>query len=343
MPKLTFITKDYRPDVFGATLDIEHETYLFLSNYDCLDDFEEVEINAICFGPKKDNVLLNLEHLIQMEDEILVLYYEDIHKRWTYLRENNSCFILYKKNNNIELKIAAKNIYIRGCYIEPNNQLCYEISDFLNFIELWNGKILCSAKAQLSNESKLFQLNNSLINSSKGKSNISIGTSYIFKGVYNYSYLPSENSKDYIVKSLSGVRSKVVDNHTYENWNKDHIVNLPVLFQQKVNGNDLRVHIIDNNVYAKYSESKDTVDYRYDKSFFNLVEIENIDKQIEDFCIEVASRESNNFLGIDFIKTESSYVVLEANPSPGWSAYYPYDGITKSSFLDNLLKVLKSV
>ena len=36
------------------------------------------------------------------------------------------------------------------------------------------------------------------------------------------------------------------------------------------------------------------------------------------------------------------YVVLEANPSPGWSAYHPFNGIDDEPFINELLRVLKS-
>lgn len=336
----TFINKEYRPDISGGSLDLNHVSHLKLSN--SLEDITKIEVNAICFGPKKDNVLLNLEHAIHTEDKILVFYYEDIHVRWTYLTQNGCAYIIYKKNDVVEYKVLAKNIYIRGCYVDPESKLCELISNFLNFIELWDGKILCSPKSQLTNESKLFQLNNSLLKSSEKYSGISIGDSFVIKGLKSFERLSDSKEGDYIVKSLSGIRSEVVDGNTYKNWDKNSVENIPVLFQKKAEGNDLRVHIIDKCIHSKYSESKDSIDYRYDKAFYNLIDIEKLDDDMTNFCLEVSDREANRFLGIDFIKEESRYVVLEANPSPGWSAYYPHDGMAIGPLLQTLLQVLKS-
>jgi glutathione synthase/RimK-type ligase-like ATP-grasp enzyme len=57
----------------------------------------------------------------------------------------------------------------------------------------------------------------------------------------------------------------------------------------------------------------------------------------------VTKNEENTLMGIDFIKTEKGYVVLEANPSPGWSAYHECNGIENDSFIDDLLEELKYV
>ena len=45
-------------------------------------------------------------------------------------------------------------------------------------------------------------------------------------------------------------------------------------------------------------------------------------------------------MGIDFIKSENGYVVLEANPSPGWSAYHECNGIEIDAFMKDLLEEL---
>jgi len=45
-------------------------------------------------------------------------------------------------------------------------------------------------------------------------------------------------------------------------------------------------------------------------------------------------------MGIDLIQSGNLYVVLEANPSPGWSAYPESNGIENDSFMDDLLEEL---
>ena len=96
-----------------------------------------------------------------------------------------------------------------------------------------------------------------------------------------------------------------------------------------------------NKLFAKQSTSKANVDYRYDKDFFNLIDVD-LDENISSLCLNISKEEDNELLGIDFIKTNSGYVVLEANPSPGWSAYHPYDGIKMNPFISNLLTVFNN-
>ena len=132
-----------------------------------------------------------------------------------------------------------------------------------------------------------------------------------------------------------------MDKHNYENWDHDNINNIPVLFQEKVEGCDLRIHILDKKIFGKRSNSKKNIDYRYDDNFFKLSDENNLSQTLMDFCVSVSNEENNQLLGIDFIQTETGYIVLEANPSPGWSAYHPYNGIEGEPFINTLLRVLK--
>ena len=183
-------------------------------------------------------------------------------------------------------------------------------------------------------------INNSLRKSLKPNANISLGVSYVIKGSKKIDLLRKDSS--YIVKSLSGVRSIVVDENNYSNWDVTHINNLPVLFQEKVVGNDLRAHVIGKQIFCKKSNFKEKVDYRYDANFFNLIDVKHLESDFVNFCLSVSQEEKNKLLGIDFIQHEAGYVVLEANPSPGWSAYHPYNGIDDDPFILELLKVLKN-
>ena len=336
----TFISKKFRPDVLGGRLDKKHSTPFHLTQTKTPGDNPNLIVNAICFGPKKDNVLINLEHALNKLDKVIILYYEDIHLRWTYIKTSDDSYFLYKKNETEQYKIKPKWLYIRGCYIDPDDHHWTLLGDFFNFVEMWRGSVLCAPKKQMPNESKLYQLNNSLKNASRTFPSISIGKSYVIKGRNRLN--PLNKNNNYIVKSLSGIRSIVVDEHDYKKWDFTCVDHTPVLFQEKVEGNDLRVHIINNNIFGKRSNFKASIDYRYDKNFFNLSDANDLDQELIDFCILVSSEEENLLLGIDFIQTELGYVALEANPSPGWSAYHPYNGIDDEPFILELLKVLKN-
>ena len=334
----TFIGTEFRPEIKGSKLEKEHKTYFKLSNKKYTREVKY--INAICFGPKKDNVLINLEHAISGVDGIVILYYEDIHIGWTYIQSNSDMYVIYKNGDDDEYILRPKNIYIRSCYVDEEDRYWTILGEFFNFIDSWNGTVLCSPKQQTTNESKLFQLNNSLIRASKRFSHISIGESYVIKGMQSFEKLNKE--KSYIVKSMSGIRSIVVDNEEYDKWNKKNMNSIPTLFQEKIEGCDLRVHIVNKKTFGKQSLFKEKIDYRYDKNFFNMTSLSQIDEELHEFCVDVSKYENNKLLGLDFVKNNRGYVVLEANPSPGWSAYHNCNGIEADEFVTELLQVLKS-
>ena len=341
MPSLnTFITVDFRPDIKGGTLDKTHESKFILTGNKSLDS-EHREYKAICFGPKSDRVLMNLEHAVDETDNILFLYYEDIHKRWSYQSTNDQQYFIYKQNETEIHKIKARNLYIRGCYINPEDKYWLVLGYFFNFVEFWEGNVICSPDKQLTNESKLFQLNNSLKKSAANTKSVSIGKSYVIKGS-KHLYKLNKNNK-YIVKSLSGVRSIVVDNDEFSAWDLQNLNNVPVLFQEKAEGNDLRVHVIADRVFARTFPRKTCVDYRYDASFFEMSAVESLDEGLQDFVFRVSRHEQNELMGIDFIQSDNTYTVLEANPSPGWSAYHECNGIDNDDFVKNLIQALTHV
>lgn len=336
----SFIGESHRPEINGGRIDKSHQAK-FALDYSIILNPDALRINCIAFGPKKDRVLLNLERAINNADGILVFYYEDIHTRWSFVQTNGESYFLYKKNGTEQLKIKTGCLYIRGCQVDVDDQYWVVLGEFYNFVDCWDGKVVCGPKNQNNNESKLYQLNTSLKTSCKENKKISIGKSYVIKGKNPYAQLSID--KSYIVKSLSGIRSIVVDENQFKNWNQSNINNLPVLFQEKVDGNDLRVHVVNGTVYGKLSTGKEAVDYRYDSNFCTLQDFNDLPEELRQFCIDVTIYEDNPLMGIDFIKTENQYVVLEANPSPGWSAYHECNGIEIDSFMNDLLLELKNV
>jgi len=334
----SFISAQYRPDVKGGRLDENHISPFTLSRSSKNKLMERTSL-VLCFGPKKDKVLLNMEHAVLQEEQILFLYYEDIHQRWSFVQTNEEMYFLFKKNEHITYKIKKSRLYIRGCQIDSSDPCWMRLGNFYNFVDMWPEKVVCAPQQQYYNESKLFQLSSSIKHACKNKKSISIGNSYVYKGSAPLQYFTK--GKSYIVKSLSGIRSIVVDEQDYWKWDKNALKNLPVLFQEKKMGNDLRIHVVNKQLYGKISIHKEKVDYRYDSHFSALEDYQNISDELKQFCLEVSNYEQNNLVGIDFIKTAEGYVVLEANPSPGWSAYYECNGINNNAFVTDVLSELK--
>ncbi|CAM4499459.1 MAG: hypothetical protein LEGION0403_FIIPPAGN_02539 [Legionella sp.] len=333
----TFICSSHRPEINGGRLDKSHKPLVEI-DYSLSSDISDEIVNTIAFGPKQDKVLLSLEHAIEENDKILIFYYEDLHKKWTYVQNNSDSYFIYRKNDTEQLKIYPRNLYIRGCQIDRDDPYWMMLGEFYNFVDTWKGRVICAPSKQHNNESKLYQLNSSLKNSSHPYSDITIGKSYVIKGQNGLTKL--SKNKHYIVKSLSGIRSIVVDEVDFASWNQESLSNIPTLFQEKVAGNDLRIHVVNGKVYGKYSLEKAGVDYRYDDNFFSLVDFNEVTDELKTFCLAVTEYEGNSLMGIDFIKSENGYVVLEANPSPGWSAYHECNGIEVDAFMKDLLEEL---
>jgi glutathione synthase/RimK-type ligase-like ATP-grasp enzyme len=117
-----------------------------------------------------------------------------------------------------------------------------------------------------------------------------------------------------IFKSASAIRSIVA---ACPDKKKPSIAE-PVLFQEHIIGTNIRVHVIGTQALA--TEIKSTaIDYRYHAhSRFQSI---TLPCHIAQACISFAQACHLSFAGIDLIKKDQDYFVLEANPSPGY-AYF---------------------
>jgi hypothetical protein len=119
---------------------------------------------------------------------------------------------------------------------------------------------------------------------------------------------------DIIFKSISSVRSIVKKITDIEN----NEVFEPILFQRYIPGDNIRVHVICEEVVAIRIKSRQA-DYRYCKdTVFSYFELP---PNIYSTCLEIAKFLKLNFCGIDLILSKGEYFFLEVNPSPGYSYY----------------------
>ncbi len=88
--KESFISQQFRPDVRGSTIDSDYEAPLKFTSKER--PSHVLHVNSICFGPRKDNVLISLEHLAEEQNEILFFYYEDIFLRWSYICDSGDIY-----------------------------------------------------------------------------------------------------------------------------------------------------------------------------------------------------------------------------------------------------------
>ena len=122
-----------------------------------------------------------------------------------------------------------------------------------------------------------------------------------------------------IYKSISYTRSIVqgMDSHDLERL--DTLVNCPVQLQERIEGNDMRVHVVGDRVFASRIVAESS-DYRYDKEA--RVEAWQLPSEIEEQCVALARGLGLALTGIDLRHTpDGDYVCFEANPSPAFSWY----------------------
>src|SRR5258705_3619533 len=130
--------------------------------------------------------------------------------------------------------------------------------------------------------------------------------------------------KRVIYKSISGVRSIVQTLSDQDLDRLDHIRWCPTQFQAYIEGTDVRVHVVDQAVFATAITS-DATDYRYANRQVgdpaHLREIE-IPVDLAERCVLLARALDLAFVGIDpKITLDNEVFCFEVNPSPAFSYY----------------------
>ena len=127
-----------------------------------------------------------------------------------------------------------------------------------------------------------------------------------------------------IYKSISGVRS-IVRLLTYDQVdNFEKLRNCPSQFQEYIDGVNVRVHTVGQQVFATEILSH-TVDYRYpseeDQEGIMMQPID-LNKEMGQACVKLAQTLGLPVAGIDLLRTANGhYYCLEVNPSPGFLFY----------------------
>jgi hypothetical protein len=149
-----------------------------------------------------------------------------------------------------------------------------------------------------------------------------------------------ERTGDIIYKSNSGERS-IVDHVSAEHDERaDRLVECPALFQQQIVGDDVRVHVFQDEAFAVRVRS-DAVDYRYYKtrgSFADLEPEPALPPEIGKACVEFAAASGVVLAGFDFkVDAEGRWYCLEMNPSPAFESYdHVLDGIIARRLVESL-------
>ena len=126
-----------------------------------------------------------------------------------------------------------------------------------------------------------------------------------------------------IYKSISGVRS-IVQRFKKDDFDKINLVrNCVTQFQEYIEGYDIRVHTVGNNLFATKMISEAT-DYRYasQEGLSITMEPTKLPAKIEKMCFKLTRNLGLTMAGIDLRRTlDNQYYCFEVNPSPGYSYY----------------------
>jgi hypothetical protein len=132
-----------------------------------------------------------------------------------------------------------------------------------------------------------------------------------------------------IYKSISGSRSIVHELTAPDLARLDDIRWCPVQFQAYVEGVDVRVHVIGDEVFATRVTSRVT-DYRYAGAGGGepaRLEATTLDDVTAQRCLELTRRLGLEFSGLDLrVPHEGEVVCFEANPCPAYAYYEGHTG-----------------
>jgi hypothetical protein len=126
-----------------------------------------------------------------------------------------------------------------------------------------------------------------------------------------------------IYKSVSSVRSMVSRLTAGHNGRLGDIANCPTQFQEYVEGTDVRVHVVGDEVFSCEIEST-ADDYRYAWRQDSGLEVHacELPAEVADRCRRLAAGLNLTVAGIDLRhRPDGRWCCFEVNPSPGFTFY----------------------
>lgn len=124
-----------------------------------------------------------------------------------------------------------------------------------------------------------------------------------------------------VYKSTSSVPSTVrlVDANEKDRW--DRLATCPTYFQRYLDGDDVRVHVVGDQVFASEVHT-DAVDYRRASDATVNIDATRLPADVAAGCVHVTAALGLVVSGIDLRHTsDGSWYAFEANPSPAFTFY----------------------
>jgi glutathione synthase/RimK-type ligase-like ATP-grasp enzyme len=131
-----------------------------------------------------------------------------------------------------------------------------------------------------------------------------------------------------VYKSASGVRSIVSPLDAAARRRLAAVRHVPTLFQKRLRGTNLRVHVVGAELFATEIDS-DRIDYRYAARQGGSAELRatRLSPEIESACRSASELLGLPFCGLDLMLADDGRTYcFEANPSPGYSWYQDITG-----------------
>ena len=218
----------------------------------------------------------------------------------------------------------------------PDRMHCRRLHDaLLQWMEICPARVINRMAAMASNSSKPYQMQ--LIRQH--------GFSIPETLITNDPELVREFYRQHgqvIYKSASGVRSIVSSLRPEDFERLESIRWCPTMFQKQVMGENLRVHVIGEQVFATRIQTN-AVDYRYAGRWARHTELQavDIDAELAKRCITLACSLGLAFAGIDLMLTDEPVsrsgddngidnggriYCFEVNPNPGFSYFEAHTG-----------------
>ena len=210
--------------------------------------------------------------------------------------------------------------------INMERMLCFD-----SILENIDAMVINRTKSQFPNSSKLFQ---SYIIKNYG---FKIPDSVISNDVsFVKDFIKDHEKHGVIYKSASSERSKVQKFKKEDYDNLEYLQHCPHLFQECVNGKDIRVHALATGEVFACEISTETSDYRYDKERnINIVELP---KQVKEACVKMTLDMGLYLSGIDLRHTpDDEFYCFEVNPSPAFTWYEAQTGLPITDAVANMM------
>lgn len=127
---------------------------------------------------------------------------------------------------------------------------------------------------------------------------------------------------DVIVKSVSSVRSRVRRVTAADAVRLADVATCPTLFQRRVPGTDVRVHVVGDQTFATEIDS-DADDYRYPGAHGDpVMAATELPVEVAARCVDLSRRLDLPVAGVDLRRTpDGEWFCFEVNPSPGFTYY----------------------